>query len=215
VPVRFRNRATAGEALGRRLADTPGLAGATDVVVLGLPRGGVAVAAEVARILDAALDVVVVRKLGVPGHVELAMGAIGPGGVRFLNDDVVIGLDIGPGVVDAVTRREQQELERREALYRGDRVPVGIAGRRAVVVDDGLATGSTMHAAVRAVRRQQPSTVVVAVPAGAPEAVAALADEADAVIALATPHPFGAVGIWYDDFSQTTDDEVRALLARA
>jgi predicted phosphoribosyltransferase len=184
------------------------------VVVLGLPRGGVPVAAEVAARLDAPLDVFVVRKLGVPGHEELAMGAIASGGARVLNGDVVAGLDIPSSMVEAVTRQEQAELERRERLYRGGRDPVDIRGRTVILVDDGLATGASMRAAVTALRARDPARLVVAVPVGAPETCAAFETIADEVVCAIAPPYFAAVGSWYDDFGQTTDDEVQDLLER-
>jgi predicted phosphoribosyltransferase len=187
--------------------------GRSDVVVLGLARGGVPVAAEMARILDVPLDVFVVRKLGVPGHEELAFGALASGGLRVFNDDVVAGLPAE--VVAEVTAREQEELARREASYRGDRPPLDLRGRTVVLVDDGLATGASMRAAVGAVRSQDPASIVVAVPVGAAATCEQLRTEAlvDAVVCAATPDPFMAVGSWYLDFSATTDDEVRRLLA--
>lgn len=186
-----------------------------DVVVLALPRGGVPVAYEVARALHAPLDVFLVRKLGVPGHRELAMGAIASGDVRVLNDEVVRWYGIPERVIDDVAREEQAELERRERAYREGRSPVDISGRVVVLVDDGLATGSSMKAAVRAVRARTPSRIVVAVPVGAPETCRALASIADEVICARTPEYFAAVGQWYLDFSETTDDEVRDLLSES
>jgi predicted phosphoribosyltransferase len=184
-----------------------------DVVVLALPRGGVPVAYEVAKMLGAPMDVVVVRKLGVPGHPELAMGAIASGGVRVMNDDAVIGDGPAAAAIEEVTRAERLELERRERAYRDGRPAMPIAGRTAILVDDGLATGSTMRAAVLAVRRLRPARVVVAVPVGAWEACEALRAIADDVVCPLTPQAFSAVGFWYSDFSQTTDDEVRRLLS--
>jgi putative phosphoribosyl transferase len=183
-----------------------------DVVVLGLPRGGVPVAFEVARALGAELDIFLVRKLGVPGHRELAMGAIASGGVRVLNHDVVSWLRISDHVIDEVAREEQAELERRERLYRGDRPPADIRDRIAVLIDDGLATGSTMRAAVEAVRKYQPSRIVVAVPVAPQSTCTEFESIADEVVCAQTPEPFSAVGQWYRDFSQTIDDEVRDLL---
>jgi putative phosphoribosyl transferase len=183
-----------------------------DVIVLALPRGGVPVAQEVARALRVPFDVYVVRKLGVPGHEELAMGAIASGGVRQVNRDVVEALGIPPSVLDAVAASEHVELERRERAYRGSRAPLTLAGKTVILVDDGLATGSTMRAAVMAVRQQQPARVVVAVPVGAVSTCADLATEADDVVCVRTPEPFVAVGLWYRDFSATTDDEVRTIL---
>ena len=207
----FRDRVEAGELLAGRLAD---YRDRDDVVVLALPRGGVPVAREVARALGVPLDVYVVRKLGVPGHEELAMGAIATGGVRQINRDVVDALGIPGSVIDAVAKREQLELERREQTYRGDRGPVSLANKIVILVDDGLATGSTMRAAVMAARQQQPARVIVAVPVGAPSTCADLATEADAVVCVRTPDPFVAVGLWYRDFTPTTDDEVRRLLGK-
>lgn len=201
---------------GRRLAGALGAyAGRDDVLVLGLPRGGVPVAYEVARALDAPLDVFVVRKLGVPGHEELAMGAIASGGVRVLVPEVVDMLGIGPRQIDEVADAEYRELERRERLFRGGRPAPDYAGRIVILVDDGLATGATMRAAVQALRELGPRRIVVAVPAGAGETCAELSRIADDVICAATPEPFQAVGLWYRDFTQTTDDEVHALLADA
>jgi predicted phosphoribosyltransferase len=206
------NRSAAGTALGQRLQR---FAGRTDVVVLALPRGGVPVGYEVARAIRAPLDVFVVRKIGAPGHPELAMGAIASGDVRVLNHDVVAWYAVPAAVVDAVTLREQHELERRERAYRDGRILKPVEGRIVILVDDGLATGSTMRAAVLAVRRLHPARVVVAVPVGAHETCEALRAIADEVICAFTPDPFQAVGLWYGDFAQTTDEEVRQLLARA
>lgn len=207
---RFADRRQAGIILGRQLQH---LANRADVVVLALPRGGVPVAVEVATALRAPLDVFVVRKLGVPGHAELAMGAIASGGVRVLNDDVVSWYRLSPAAIEAVTRAERLELERREHAYRDSRPPVPIEGRTVLLVDDGLATGSTMRAAVLALRKLAPARVVVAVPVGARETCEALRSVADEVVCALMPEPFSAVGLWYVDFSQTTDDEVRQLLA--
>ena len=206
----FEDRRAAGRLVARALAH---YARRPNVVVLALPRGGVPVAYEVARALGAPLDVFVVRKLGLPGHEELAMGAVATGGVRVLNADMVRALGIPEPVIEAVTAREQQELARRERVYRGDRPPVDVRGRTVILVDDGLATGATMQAAIHALREQQPARIVVAVPAGAPETCNALRRKADEVVCAVTPEPFYAVGLWYDDFSETSDDEVRALLA--
>jgi predicted phosphoribosyltransferase len=186
-----------------------------DVIVLALPRGGVPVAYEVARALRAPLDVFIVRKLGLPGQEELAMGAVASGGVRVLNEPLVRVLGITDRVIDGVASRERQELARREQLYRGDRPPLDVRGRIVILVDDGLATGATMHAAVAALRRQQPARIVVAVPVAAPETCERLRLVADDVLCLTTPAEFQSVGIWYDDFAQTSDDEVRSLLGRA
>ncbi len=183
-----------------------------DVVVLALPRGGVVVADEVAGALRVPLDVFVVRKLGMPGHPELAMGAIATGGVRVLNEDVVRMYGIPPAAIDAVAREEQAELERRERVYRDGRRPVELKDRTVLLIDDGLATGSTMKAAVQAVRALGPSRIVVAVPVGAPETCRELAEIADEVVCLRQPPDFRAVGLWYQDFSQTTDEEVQEVL---
>ena len=212
TPTRFRDRHEAG----RRLADKlVAYAKRPDVLVLALPRGGVPVAFEVARDLGAPLDLFLVRKLGLPGHEELAMGAIASGGVRVLNDEVVRMLNVPPEVIDLVGTWEQQELARREQLYRGDRPAPDVRGRTVILVDDGLATGATMHAAIAALRRQQPARIVVAVPTAPPEMCEALRAEVDDVICAITPQPFQSVGLWYEDFSPTTDEEVRELLARA
>jgi predicted phosphoribosyltransferase len=185
------------------------------VLVLGLPRGGVPVAFEVARRLGAPLDVFVVRKLGVPGHEELAMGAIASGGILVLNDDVVRRSGVSRAQIEHVAARERQELERRERSYRGDASHPDVAGRTVILVDDGLATGSTMRAAVAAVRQEHPRRVVVAVPTAAPEVCDAFREDADDVVCAATPEPFYAVGLWYEDFAQTSDEEVHELLEDA
>ena len=210
--VRFRDRRHAGRVLAAELA---GYAGNPNLLVLGLPRGGVPVAYEVARALDAPLDVFMVRKLGVPGHAELAMGAIASGGVRVLNSDVVEALDIPPVVVDHVARIEQQELDRRMRLYRGSRPPLDVTGRTVILVDDGLATGASMRAAVTALRQLRPARRVVAVPAAAAEVCDAFRSQVDDIVCAVTPARFDGVSRWYDDFSQTSDEEVRGLLAQA
>jgi putative phosphoribosyl transferase len=210
--LRFANRAEAGAKLARKLttyADRP------DVLVLALPRGGVPVAYEVARALHARLDVFVVRKLGFPGHEELAMGAIATGGVRVLNQEVMSYIDLPDEAIEAVTNREQEELERRERLYRGDRAAPEVRGRTVILVDDGLATGSTMRAAAVALRQMHPAKIVVAVPVAALETCDDFRNEVDEVVCAVTPEPFMAVGVWYSDFSQTSDEEVRELLERA
>ena len=205
----FRDRNEAGADLAESLRHYQGR---SDVIVLGLPRGGVPIAGEVARRLDAPFDVFVVRKLGVPGHEELAMGAIASGGVRFANRDVVESLGIPENVIDSVARREQVELDRREQLYRGDRPPLSLQGKTVILVDDGVATGSTMRAAIRAARQRQPERVVVAAPVGAPSACVELANEADEVVCVRMPDPFVAVGLWYADFTPTSDEEVRDVV---
>jgi len=208
----FRDRTEAGRLLAAKLT---AYANRPDVIVLALPRGGVPVAYEVARALNAPLDVFLVRKLGVPGYEELAMGAIATGGVRVLNDQLVGSLRIPDYIVDEVAASEQQELTRRERLYRGDRPAPDVRRRSVILVDDGLATGATMLAAVKALRQQQPARIVVAVPTASPDTCEQLRAEVDDVICAITPEPFHAVGLWYEDFSQTTDEEVRDLLARS
>ena len=209
--MRFRDREQAGRVLAQKLAHYAQVPG---VVVLGLPRGGVPVAFEVAQALHAPLDVFVVRKLGLPGHEEFAMGAIATGGVIVMNPDVR-AFDIPQAAVEGVVARERTELARREAAYRGNRPPRAIDDRVVILVDDGLATGSTMLAAARAVKLGHPRQVVVAVPVAAAETCRTLRGEVDDVVCSMTPEPFRAVGLWYDDFSQVTDAEVRALLDAA
>src|SRR4030088_3384126 len=206
----FENRRQAGSVLAGLLKH---YADRADVLVLALTRGGVPVAFEVARALNAPLDVFVVRKLGVPGQEELAMGAIATGGVRVLNDDIVGYLGLSEEVIDRVAAKEKKELERRERIYRGDNTPPPVQGHTVILVDDGLATGSTMRAAVAALRRQQPSRIVVAVPVASPEACEELGAEVDETVCGATPRPFQGVGRWYQDFSQPSDVEVHARLA--
>jgi erythromycin esterase-like protein/orotate phosphoribosyltransferase len=210
-PGLFRDRRDAGRLLAEKLA---AYANRPDALVLALPRGGVPVAYEVARALGAPLDVFVVRKLGVPGYEELAMGAVATGGVRVLNDQLVERLGIPEQMIDAVAARELQELARRERRYRGGRPPPDVRGRTVILVDDGLATGATMHAAIEALRQQKPTRIVVAVPTASPETCEEMKTKADDVICAITPEPFQAVGRWYQDFSQTTDEEVEALLSR-
>ena len=205
----FRDRYDAGRQLAERLTE---YVGRSDVLVLALPRGGVPVAYNVAAALDAPLDVFLVRKLGVPGQEELAMGAIASGGVRVLNEHVVEMVGVSDQEIDEVAAREQQELERREREYRNGRPAPQIWGRTVILIDDGLATGSTMRAAVQAVRRQGASRVVVAVPVAAASTCDEFRAEVDDVVCAVTPEPFYAVGLWYEDFSQTTDEEVRRLL---
>lgn len=207
--ARFRDRSEAGRVLASRLT---AYAHRPDVLVLALPRGGVPVAFEVARELDAPLDVFLVRKLGMPGHEEYAIGAIASGGVRILNEEAIRTFGITDAEIEAITAEEQLELERRERRYRGTRPPPQIAGKTVILVDDGLATGSTMRAAVAALRQEHPARIVVAVPTAAPETCDELRDEVDEVICAMTPEPFYAVGLWYHDFGQTTDEEVRDLL---
>ena len=211
--VRFRDRHHAGRQLARALA--PRYGGRDDVVVLGLPRGGVPVAYEVATALGAPLDVFVVRKLGVPGHEELAMGAIASGGVLVLDEGVVQALGISGDQLQRAVSTELRELLRREAAYRGSREPPELAGKTVILVDDGLATGSTMKAAAEAVRKYAPAAIVVVVPVAAAQTCDELRREVDEIVCLVTPEPFHAVGLWYEDFSPTSDDEVRDLLARA
>jgi putative phosphoribosyl transferase len=201
---------------GRRLASAlSNYADRSDLLILALPRGGVPVAYEVARALHAPLDVFLVRKLGFPGHEELAMGAIATGGVRIIDQQIVQMFGISDEAIDRVTATEQRELERREQLYRDGRPAPDVKGRTAILIDDGLATGSTMRAAVQALRQEGARKIVIAVPVAPPETCEAFRDEVDDIICAVTPEPFRAVGIWYADFSETTDDEVRELLARA
>jgi len=208
----FGNRQEAGRRLAEKLEK---YAGRSDVIVLGLPRGGVPVAYEIARQLRVPLDVFIVRKLGVPGFEELAIGAIASGGVRVLNDEVVRVLPNAQQTIDEATARERVELDRREKIYRDDRPPPGLRDRTVILVDDGLATGATMRAAVGALRQQGAARIVVAVPVGAPETCREFETEVDETICAVSPAYFEAVGQFYDDFSQTTDDEVRELLANA
>lgn len=210
--MKYRDRTEGGRALAEKLKH---YANRPDLVVLALPRGGVPVGAEVARALAAPLDVFVVRKLGVPGQEELAMGAVASGGTRVLNYHVVQTYDIDSETIDTVTERELGELRRREAAYRGDRSPVAIADMVAILVDDGLATGSTMRAAASAIRDHKPKWVVVAAPVAAASTCDDLRGEVDEVVCAETPADFRAVGLWYEDFTQITDDEVRALLSAA
>jgi putative phosphoribosyl transferase len=201
---------------GRRLADKlRKWAGAPGLLVLALPRGGVPVAFEVAQALDAPLDIFLVRKLGVPGHEELAMGALASGGTMVVNEDVVRMAAITPEMIERAAQREWTELERRESCYRGDRPRRDVAGATIILVDDGLATGSTMRAAAQALRKEGPARLIVAVPVAAAETCAALGAEVDDIICGMTPEPFYGVGAWYADFSQTSDEEVQELLRRA
>jgi predicted phosphoribosyltransferase len=212
MKTQFSDRLEAGELLAEKLA---AFANKPDVLVLALPRGGVPVAAEVAKRLNAPLDVFVVRKLGLPGYPELAMGAIASGGVRVLNRDVVDSLNIPAGVIDAVAGNEQRELERRERSYRDDLPPPDVRGKTVIIVDDGIATGSTMMAAIAALRRAEVARIVVAAPVIAPTTYLELGAVADEIAAVFVPAEFHGVGQWYEDFSQTSDDEVRQILAQA
>ncbi len=207
----FRDRVNAGKVLAEHLRK---YTGRPDVIVLALPRGGVPVAYEVARALGAPLDVFIVRKLGVPGHEEYAMGAVASGDVRVVNEDVIRGLGLNDVAIERVAARELAELNRRERLYRGDRQEPDLKGRTVILVDDGLATGSTMKAAVKALRARGPARIVVAVPIAAADTCEALRREVDEVVCAVTPEPFHAVGLWYDDFRQTSDEEVHDLLAK-
>jgi predicted phosphoribosyltransferase len=210
--MRFKNRSEAGRLLAGALdhyRDRP------EALVLALPRGGVPVGYEIAKVLNLPLDVFIVRKLGVPGEEELAMGAIASGGVRALNQAVIEQLNIPESVIDAVSNREAHEVERREQLYRDDKPPIDVSSRIVILVDDGLATGSTMKAAVAALRRQHPAKIIVAVPTAPPDACDELRPNADEVVCAVTPEPFFSVGLWYEHFEQTTDAEVSELLRRA
>ena len=208
----YRDRFDAGETLAEKLRE---YAGRADVVVLALPRGGVPVGYEVARALAVPLDVFVVRKLGTPGQPELAMGAIASGGVRVLNRDVVEALGIPDWAIEEATQQEQTELERREVQYRGDRPALDVHGKTVILVDDGLATGSTMRAAAAALRKAGAARILVAVPVAARATCDQLREEGNEVLCATTPEPFFAVGQWYKDFAQTTDEEVRELLERS
>lgn len=213
MPIRrFHDRSEAGRRLAAELGKYKGR---DDLVVLGLPRGGVPVAFEVANALDAPLDVFVVRKLGFPGHEELAIGALASGGVRFVNEELARTYGISTEDIDDIARREQVELTRRERQYRDGRPFPDVHGKTVILVDDGLATGASMRAAVEALRRAAPARIVVAVPVSSPDTCAALEDVADETVCAMTPASFSAVGQWYEDFEQTTDDEVRELLTRA
>jgi len=215
APGVFRNRGEAGALLAAEVAQRLRNAAPDEIVVLGLPRGGVPVAAAVAQALQAPLDVIVVRKLGVPSQPELAMGAIGENGMRVLNGEVLAVTGLRASDVAEVERRERVELERRAALYRANRPPINLAGKTAVIVDDGIATGSTAAAAAQIARQAGALRVIVATPVAPPMTIGRLATVADDVIALRTPDNFFAIGEWYADFSQTSDDEVRRLLGRA
>jgi predicted phosphoribosyltransferase len=210
--MRFKNRSEAGRLLAGALGHYRDRA---DALVLALPRGGVPVGYEIAKTLHLPLDVFIVRKLGVPGEEELAMGAIASGGVRSLNKSVIEQLGIPESIIDGVSDREARELERRELLYRGDKPPINVSNRVVILVDDGLATGSTMKAAVAALRRQNPSRIVVAVPTAPPDACDEIRPNADELVCAVTPEPFFSVGLWYEHFDQTSDAEVTELLHRA
>jgi putative phosphoribosyl transferase len=212
MPLPYKNRTEAACQLADLLqpyADRP------DVLIMALPRGGVPIAYEVAKALNASLDLMLVRKLGVPGHEELAMGAVAIGGTRVLNDEVIRGPAISDATIERVTIAKRQELQGRERAYRGKRPAPTIQGRCIILIDDGLATGATMRAAVVAVRQLQPVEIVVAVPVAPPDAIATLREEADAVVCPATPEPFIGISCWYEDFEQVTDEEVHQLLERA
>lgn len=210
--AQFKNRRDAGKILAKELSQ---YAGRSDVIILALPRGGVPVAYEVARALNLPLDVFIVRKLGLPDRKELAIGAIATGGARVLNHDIIRILNIPREVINIVAKQELQELKRREQSYRGDRPAPEVRGRTVILIDDGLATGASMRAAVAGLRAQQPAKIVVAVPAGAIEVCEAFASEVDEIVCALTPEPFYGVGKWYEDFSQTSDEEVRILLQEA
>lgn len=210
--IRFADRRDGGRKLSASLSH---YGGRSDVLVVALPRGGVPVGYEVARALHAPLDICTVRKLGVPGHVELAMGAIASGGICIINQDLVKRVGVAEAVVDGVVTRERDEVARREREYRGAREPIDTRGKTVVLVDDGLATGASMKAAVKALRAQGAAWIVVAAPVAAPRTSLEMRDVADEVVCAATPSTFHAVGLWYDDFEPTTDDEVRELLAAA
>ena len=208
----FKDRRDAGKKLAQKLID---YSGREDMVVLALPRGGVPVAYEVSLALQAPLDIFIVRKLGWPGHEEMAIGAIASGGVKVLNEDIVRYLNIPNTLIDAVAQRELRELERREREYRGKRPPLELKDHIVIIIDDGLATGASMRAAIVGVRAHAPAQIVAAVPTAALETCKALEPEVDQIICASTPEPFYGVGRWYEDFSATTDDEVRLLLEEA
>jgi putative phosphoribosyl transferase len=210
-PMHFQNRTEGGRALAEKLLD---YRDQPEVLVLALPRGGVPVAAEVAQALRLPLDVFLVRKLGAPGNEELALGAVATGGVRVLNQSIIEAFEVTQAELDSIIAAEQQELERRQRAYRDGLPPPEIRDRTVLLIDDGLATGATMYAAVLALRQQQPARIVVGVPVAAPETCAEFRDEVDEIVCAITPEPFYGVGMWYRDFEQTSDDEVRELLAQ-
>ncbi len=210
--AQFKDRRDAGKVLAQNLS---AYQGRSDVIIFALPRGGVPVAYEVALALNAPLDVFIVRKLGLPGHEELALGAIASGGVRVLNEDIIQALHIPENLINIVAQRELQELQRRAELYRGDRPPLNARDKTAILIDDGLATGASMRAAVIGVRAQNPARIVIAVPTAAPETCDAFEFKVDEIVCSMTPEPFLGVGKWYEDFSQVTDEEVRTLLEEA
>jgi putative phosphoribosyl transferase len=212
APMVFNDRTEAGRVLASKLTKYKN---DPNTVVLALPRGGVPVAYEIGKALGLPIDAFVVRKLGVPGHEEFAMGAIASGDVRYINQNVIGQLHIPREVVNAVSRKEQEELRRREQLYRGHRRPVEVSGKTVILVDDGLATGASMRAAITALKQHKPGRIVVAVPAAAPDICREVGEQVDEIICAVTPDPFYAVGLWYRQFSQTTDEEVRDLLSRA
>ena len=211
----FKNRRQAGELLGRSLQTLPALQGMTDILVIGLPRGGVPVAYEVAQKLNATLDLLIVRKLGVPGHEELAMGAIASGGIQVLNREVVDSLAISEKDIEQVALQEEREILRRNSLYREGKPQINVRGKVVIVVDDGLATGSTMQAAVRTLRGDKPKLLIIAVPVAPASTCKNLRSNVDEVVCLHTPPNFISVGLWYDEFEQTSDEEVRSLLHSA
>jgi len=209
---RFLDRRDGGRQLAAKLSE---YADQPDVIALALPRGGVPVAHEVARVLDVPLDLLIVRKLGLPGREELAIGAIASGGIRILNEDIVHALSVDPEVIDRVTEQEMEELQRRQQQYRGDRAALEVRDRTVILIDDGLATGASMLAAVQALRTRNPARIIVAVPAAAPQAIDLLRKKVDKIVCVMAPDPFEGVGKWYEDFSQTTDEEVRMLLEKS
>ncbi len=212
MTTQFRDRTEAGRLLAKQLK--PNYANCPDLLVLGLPRGGVPVAYEIAQVLHAPLDICIVRKLGVPGHKELAMGAIATGGIMVLNEDLVYSLKISQKAIEEVIVREWQELERRDRLYRGSRPIPDLSHRTVILVDDGIATGSTLKAALSTIKQQQPKRIVIAVSVAPPDVYNELKAEVDEVVCLLTPKWLYAIGLWYDDFSPTSDEEVCNLLAR-